>query len=138
MNRTQSAGGIVLNTKGEVLVVNQRGDSWSLPKGHIDAGEDALAAAKREIAEESGVTDLEFVKDLGGFQRHRIGLHGGDDLSELKDIHIFLFRTRQSKLRPVDPENPEARWVGRQDVADLLTHHKDKEYFRSILSELPD
>ena len=54
MKHTQSAGGVVLNKKGEVLVVSQRGTSWSLPKGHIDKGEDALGAAKREIYEESG------------------------------------------------------------------------------------
>ena len=127
-----------MNAKGEVLVVNQRGNSWSLPKGHIDPGEDALAAAQREIAEESGVTDLAFVKDLGGFQRPRIGLHEGDDLSELKDIRIFLFRTGQLDLRPSDPQNPEARWVDREDVSELLTHRKDKEFFRSILGEIPD
>ena len=138
MKRTQSAGGVVLNSKGDVLVVNQRGNSWSLPKGHIDPGEDALTAAKREIAEESGVTDLELVKDLGGFQRPRIGLHGGDDVSELKDIRVLLFRTRQHDLRPSDPQNPEARWVSRAEVADLLTHRKDKDFFRGILSELPD
>ena len=54
-----------LNKKGEVLVVNQRGTSWSLPKGHIDFGEDALTAAKREIYEEAGITDLKIIKELG-------------------------------------------------------------------------
>ncbi len=47
MKKTHSAGGVVTNGEGEVLVVSQRGTSWSLPKGHIDAGENALVAAKR-------------------------------------------------------------------------------------------
>ena len=136
MKRTQSAGGIVLNTKGEVLVVNQRGNSWSLPKGHVDPGEDVLTAARREILEESGVAELEYVKDLGGFQRHRIGLHGGDDMSELKDIRIFLFRSSQQDLRPTDPDNPEARWVKKEDVPALLTHRKDREFFLRIVPEI--
>jgi hypothetical protein len=33
-------------------------------------------------------------------------------------------------LCPVDPENPEARWVEAQDVAALLTHPADREFFR--------
>jgi len=136
MKRTQSAGGVVLNAKGEVLVVNQRGNSWSLPKGHVDPGEDVLTAARREILEEAGVSDLEYVKDLGGFQRHRIGLHGGDDVSELKDIRIFLFRSSQQELRPTDPDNPEARWVKKEDVPELLTHRKDREFFLSIVPEI--
>ena len=136
MKKTVSAGGVVLNRNGEVLVVNQRGNSWSLPKGHIDPGEDALAAARREIAEESGVTELELVRDLGGFQRHRIGRHGGEDTSELKDIRIFLFRTNQARLQPRDPDNPEAHWVRKEDVAGLLTHPKDREFFLGILRDL--
>ena len=35
----------MLNAKGEVLVVSQHGVSWSLPKGHIDPGEDAKTKA---------------------------------------------------------------------------------------------
>jgi 8-oxo-dGTP pyrophosphatase MutT (NUDIX family) len=58
MRKTHSAGGVVTNDEGKVLVVNQRGTSWSLPKGHIDPGESALAAAEREIYEESGIRDL--------------------------------------------------------------------------------
>jgi 8-oxo-dGTP pyrophosphatase MutT (NUDIX family) len=53
MIETKSAGGVVLNTTGEVLVVSQHGTSWSLPKGHIEDDEDAMTAARRETEEES-------------------------------------------------------------------------------------
>jgi len=136
MRKTRSAGGVVINRAGEVLVVSQRGTSWSLPKGHIDAGEDALAAARREIHEESGIRDLELVRELGSYERYKIGVDGGDDRSERKVITMFLFRTEETTLRPVDPENPEARWVEKSKVALLLTHERDKEFFRRVeLSE---
>ena len=54
MKNTKSAGGVVKNQEGKILVVNQRGTSWSLPKGHIEEGEDSLTASRREIEEESG------------------------------------------------------------------------------------
>lgn len=132
MKKTQSAGGVVTNGGGEVLVVSQRGTSWSLPKGHIDPGEDAVTAARREIYEESGVRDLEFIRELGTYERHKIGANGGEDRSELKAITMFLFRTREKTLQPVDPDNPEARWVEKGKVAELLTHEKDKEFFRGV------
>ncbi|MCK4247280.1 MAG: NUDIX hydrolase, partial [Methanomicrobia archaeon] len=44
MKQTKSAGGVVINEDNQVLVVNQNGNSWSLPKGHIDYGEDKLDA----------------------------------------------------------------------------------------------
>ena len=134
---TKSGGGVVLNDKGEVLVVSQRGTAWSLPKGHIEAGEDAIAAAKRETLEESGLSDLEFVKPLGEYQRFRIGKGGqGEDKSEIKTIVMFLFKSKSVNLKPIDPENPEARWVAKAEVAKLLTHPKDKEFFLSIIGQI--
>lgn len=132
MRKTRSAGGVVVNADGEVLVVSQRGMSWSLPKGHIDPGESALDAARREIYEESGIRDLELLGELGTYERRKIGVNGGDDRSELKAITMFLFRTSERLLRPVDPDNPEARWVERSKVATLLTHERDKEFFRGV------
>ena len=130
--KTHSAGGVVTNSEGKVLVVSQHGTSWSLPKGHIDPGEDALGAARREIYEESGIRDLEFVRELGSYERHKIGVNGGDDRSELKVITMFLFRTSEKSLKPVDPDNPEAKWVERSKVARLLTHEKDREFFQGV------
>ncbi|OIO38353.1 MAG: hypothetical protein AUJ72_02700 [Candidatus Omnitrophica bacterium CG1_02_46_14] len=137
MKRTLSAGGVVLNKKCQVLVVNQQGTSWSLPKGHLDPGETALVAAKREIFEESGVKKLQLIKTLGKYERYRIGLNvHEDDLSELKVIEMFLFKTEQESLKPQDPQNPEARWVAPEEVSALLTHPKDQAFFIKIMPEL--
>lgn len=134
MKQTQSAGGVVLNNKGEVLVVNQRGISWSLPKGHIEEGENKIAAAKREIFEEAGIKNLELIKKLGSYQRHKIGRDVKiDDKTELKTIFMFLFRTDELDLKPQDKHNPEARWVSKEKVAELLSHPKDKDFFLSII-----
>src|SRR5258708_9232054 len=103
MEHSNSAGGVVINPTGRVLCVSQCGTSWSLSKSHIHA-------AIREIAEESGLTHLMFIRSLATYQRYRIG-PDGDDPSELKTLHMFLFRTDEIYLHPTDPDNPEARWV---------------------------
>ncbi|MBD3320930.1 MAG: NUDIX domain-containing protein [Chitinivibrionales bacterium] len=133
---TRSAGGIVVNNKGNVLVVNQNRDSWSLPKGHIKTDEEPLSAAIREIQEESGVTDLQHIKYLGSYDRFKIARGGGEDTSELKTIMMHLFFSRQMHLEPVDPHNPEARWVKKEEVAGMLTHAKDKEFYYSVQKEI--
>jgi putative (di)nucleoside polyphosphate hydrolase len=52
------AGVMLLNAQGQVFV-GQRLDStleaWQMPQGGIDDGEEALAAAIRELGEETGV-----------------------------------------------------------------------------------
>lgn len=137
IKETESAGGVVLNSRGEICVANQRGNSWSLPKGHVDPGENALTAALREIAEETGLTDLTLVRELGSYERYRIAKGGaGEDQTELKKITMFLFTTTQMELVPTDPDNPVAKWVLPGYVAALLTHPKDKEFFEGIQGSL--
>ena len=136
--RSKSAGGVVVNSRGEILVTSQRGNSWSLPKGHVEVGEDDLTTAKRETEEETGVKDLQLVKDLGTYARYKIAKNGvGEDTSELKEIHMFLFRTTDETLVPTDHDNhPEARWIRPEEVSKLLTHPKDAEFFDSLRSEI--
>jgi 8-oxo-dGTP pyrophosphatase MutT (NUDIX family) len=132
-----NAGGVVLNSKEEVAVVSQHGNSWSLPKGGIDPGEEALAAARREIAEETGITELQYIRDLGTYERSAIAKGGiGEDVTARRRNHFFLFTTTQMDLAPSDPVNPEARWVPIDAVAALLTHPKDKEFFVAIKDSL--
>lgn len=138
MEIKQSAGGVVIRRQDKkILVVSQHGDSWSLPKGHIEKGETAEKAARREIAEETGVTDLRLERKLGEYQRYRIGAGGkGEDQAELKNIVMFLFATGQKYLWPTDKENPRALWLNKGQVAGLLTHPKDKEFFLNIINQI--
>ncbi|MCG3176137.1 MAG: hypothetical protein MOGMAGMI_01077 [Candidatus Omnitrophica bacterium] len=134
--RRISAGGVVVGRDGRILVVNQNGDSWSLPKGHLEAGESELDAARREIAEESGVTRLSCLGELVRYERPRIARGGGEDLSEIKEIVLFHFETDQTELRPTDPAHPEARWVRPETALTMLTHTKDREVLGRILSRI--
>ncbi len=135
MITTQSAGGIVINN-GKILLVLQKFDIWSFPKGHVEEKEEILDAAIREIYEESGVNELNLVEKLGVVQRFKIGKDGGEDKEELKEIHLFLFTTKQTHLAPIDPDNPEARLINRSDVKQFLDHPKDISFFESIENKL--
>ena len=136
MLQTESAGGIVLNNKDLVLVVSQYGTSWSLPKGHIEPGESKILAARREILEETGIKDLKLIKELGSYQRYKIGKDGKDDTTELKTIFIFLFKTNENQINPIDQKNPKAKWVQKEKVADLLTHPKDSKFYFNVLGKI--
>ena len=136
MIKTESAGGVVVNKKGRVLVVSQHGTSWSLPKGHIDSGESGLQAAIREIEEESGIRRLTYVRSLGSYSRYKIGVGSREDTREFKTMHMFLFTTDEERLKPVHVDHPEVRWVRPDDVEALLTHPKDKLFFKSIRSQV--
>jgi len=131
MKRSRSAGGVVLNPTGRVLMVSQRGKSWSLPKGHLEKGEGPLTAARREIYEESGVSELKLVRFLGAYER--AASSGG----EVKELTFYLFRAPARRhLKPLDPDHPEARWVNKNKVPGLLIHPEDRAFFRKVLKGL--
>jgi len=135
MIETKSAGGII--TKGKlVIVTRQHNISWSLPKGHIEDGETKIEAAVREIYEETGITDLQLIKELGSYRRYKIDKYGREDKNELKIIHMFLFRTNQNKISPKDKENLGTKFVDKDKVMELLSHQKDKEFYLSVMNQI--
>src|SRR4051794_25019294 len=79
-----SAGAVVLGSGGTVLLVHRpKYDDWSFPKGKLDRGEHATAAAVREVEEETGV-------------RVRLGLPLGDQRYPVKAgtklVHYWIGR----------------------------------------------
>ena len=134
--KAECAGGIIINQLNKIAIVNQNHDSWSLPKGHIDKGETAIDAAIREIYEETGIINPTLIKKVGIYERYRIGLDGNDDLSELKRIHIFFFESTQKILKPIDKNNPEAKWIDIKEVENYLTHKEDINFFKKNIKLL--
>ena len=76
-----SAGLLMYRFRGnslEVLLVHLGGpfwtrkDQWFIPKGALEAGEEELAAAMREFAEETGITPKPPLLELGSVQ-HKSG-----------------------------------------------------------------
>lgn len=131
-----SAGGVVINGRGQVVLVSQFGKSWSLPKGHVEEGEEVLETAKREIYEETGLTQLDFVEELGSYVRPIMIGPNKVNPNILKKLTFFLFKTSQEKLLPVDPHNPQAVWVEAEKALDLLHHQKDKEFLESVKGKI--
>lgn len=116
---TRSAGGIVLGDNGTIaMVLGQNSRSWLFPKGHLEQGEDDETAARREIAEETGLTGLELIDDLGEFTRPTVHAQGVTD--EQKTVKMYLFAAQRSALLTPTMEISEARWVNYREVPTVL------------------
>lgn len=121
----EAAGGVVENPDGELLLIYRRG-KWDLPKGKIDKGEKKVAAAIREVEEETGIGRLTVTKTL----QPTYHIYQEKDQSWiLKKTYWFAMKTPQrNKARPqLEEEITRAEWVS-QKTAVELSH----QTFRSI------
>lgn len=53
-----------------VLLIRDPYRNWGLPKGHLESAESPVDAALREVAEETGLSDLELGPELGTIDWH--------------------------------------------------------------------
>lgn len=127
------AGGIVVNKQtGNIAIIKMKHGVWGFPKGKIDKNENSLEAAKREVYEETGVKEVELVKQLPTYQRPNSG-----NPQILITMYMYLFKTNTNELKPIDDQDAvEAKWVKKEDVIKILTLSKDKEYFEQIKNEI--
>jgi 8-oxo-dGTP pyrophosphatase MutT (NUDIX family) len=121
-----AAGAVVFRPGKRVLLVHRpRYDDWSFPKGKLDAGEHVLAAAVREVAEETGL-HVRLGPPLSG-QRYRVA--GG----RMKTVSYWTGRAvgddDVSRYRH-NSEIDGVRWVPVGEALDLLTHEHDRDTLR--------
>lgn len=83
----EAAGGIVVDDCGKWLMIHRNG-RWDFPKGHLECNETIEQCAAREVAEETGVAGVEFVRHLCD-TLHAYDLYGK---WELKRTHWYEFR----------------------------------------------
>lgn len=108
-----SAVVIPMNAQGDVLLVRQwraplRGPIWELPAGRVDEGETPLQAAKRELAEETG---------LRASRWKRVCLLHPSPGYVAEGMEIFLATgLTQGDASPEGDEEITARWFPREEL----------------------
>lgn len=127
--REFSAGGIVFNDKGQVLLTqHSQNKHWSFPKGLIDPGQTSEEAAVREVKEEGGV-EAEIV-DKVGYSKYVYTLNGE---KIFKVVTYFLMKYKSGDPKDHDWEVEEVGWYEVEDALKQLTFSQDKELLKKAL-----
>jgi diadenosine hexaphosphate hydrolase (ATP-forming) len=135
-----SAGAIILREVEGTLKIAlahhpRATKSWVLPKGHVEEGESLEQAALREIHEETGLDNVQFIKYLGTITRESV--KGNGDV-EQKTIHFYLAYAPgagQSQA-PTDPKFLSVGWFSPAEAIVLLPYESEQAFLREHLDGL--
>ncbi len=121
-----AAGGIVLREGGRprIAIVRLRRDkSWVLPKGKLNPGERALAAARREVLEETG---------------HAVSVHGflGSMLysidGRIKIVQFWHMHAVGGPMREPMRDVRAVKWVSLKQAIEILTRAHEKVFLANV------
>ena len=136
-----SAGGLVVDRRAgdaprAALIgrTDRRGRLlWSLPKGHVEAGETAEDAAVREVAEETGITGT-VLAPLGTidfwFVAEGRRIH--------KTVHHFLLLAESGELSAEDVEVEQVEWVPLDQLGGRLAYADERRLVERVPELLAD
>jgi len=118
-----TSGGIVFrrdkNGQAEILLIQDAKKRWTIPKGHVEPGEEPRGTAEREIQEETGLKEMRVLNWLGkvNFRYRR------NKTLVLMAMHIYLVEAQgdTNQLKPEEWLN-DIKWFPAKEAIDKIEY----------------
>ena len=132
----RSGVGIVVLNKDNKIFVAQRIDNqknfWQMPQGGVDKGEDYLAAAYRELEEETSIKSVGLIKEIDGLISYELpknllgiiwkGKFRGQEQKWF--VMRFLGQDSEINIKTKNPEFCEWKWIDLKNITDQVVSFK--------------
>lgn len=143
-NQETSVGAFIYKIENNeilfLLVYSKRNNEWGFPKGHIEPNETELETAKREIKEETGITNLTFVKDFRCCDTYKIKGTLSSTKNRIidKNVIYYLARTREDFKCSVDDEIGQGKWLNYSQSIEYLKYDTQKNLLKKAYTFLEE
>src|SRR4051794_23538781 len=137
MRSERSAGVVVFRNDpgGRVFLLLDYGRFWDYPKGHVEKGEDDLAAALRELKEETGLADVELVD---GFREEMTYFFRDKKKGLIKKTVVFFLAQTDSDKITVSHEHEAGEFLPYEQALERLTYPNAKKLLKSAHEFMPN
>ena len=128
-------GIVVLNKENKVFIarrIDNPKNYWQMPQGGVDHDEDYLFAAYRELREETGIKNVELIKELDGFTTYKLptnllgiiwkGKYKGQKQKWF--VMRFLGNDDEINIKTKRPEFLDWKWIELDKITDLVVKFK--------------
>lgn len=121
----KAARAIILKEEDILLLYTQKYNDYSFPGGGVDIGEDLITGLKRELAEETGASRVNSIREFGYIDEYRPHYHPQYDLIHM--LSYFYSCSIDSELGEHKMEQYEidngmrVQWI---NIYDAISHNK--------------
>ena len=141
--------GIAVLNKNNKIFVAKRIDNpknfWQMPQGGIDEGENFLAAAYRELEEETSINNVSLIKELDGLTTyhlpdHLVGIIWKGKYKGQKQkwfIMRYLGTDDKININTKKPEFLEWKWIDLDMITEVVVDFK-LEVYKKLKSQIKE
>lgn len=122
----KSAGAIVFRQEKKkiyYLLLHYPAGHWGFPKGNIEKGEKLKKTAKREIKEETGIEEIEFIPKFKESIKYFYKLKGKNIF---KIAIFFLVKTKEKEIK-ISWEHLGYQWLPYEKTLERLIYKNARE-----------
>lgn len=129
----ETSCGVVLSNFGSILLLQYPQGHWDFPKGHIEEfDKNRKAAAKRELSEETGISDIIFIDGFEGRTEYNFYKKG---IPVVKEVWWYIAETDTMDVK-ISHEHRQFLWLEWEDAMEQLTHEESKKILRQALAHM--
>lgn len=125
------------NNKIYYLLLHYEAGHWDFPKGHIEKGESEIQTLKREVKEETGISDLQIIEGFKEYIKYFFRSKGYSSFnfkkSKRKNIFklvVYYLAQTQTKEIKLSFEHIGCDWLLYKDALNRLTFDNAKNVLK--------
>lgn len=111
------------------LILHYPGGHFDFPKGHVEENEDEKQTAARELTEETGITDIEFID---GFRDHVSYVYRRKGILSKKQVVYFLAKTTTKEIT-LSHEHQGYVWLPYEKALKKISFDNSREILKKAV-----